>query len=259
MANIVKKGKYSEFDNGESGLTKLVEYNGKKYVLRKFKTKRKSDQVYEIYKKLEKFGILPKLYYRRGNNFIFEFIPGRECKKPPENLDVIKQVAKICAIVNKLKVNSVSDVDGSFRKALNVILKGKKISPKQLVVLKKVYFTKKEEIRPSLVLEVWDVHSGNFILYKKKVYLVDVGGIRVDYKGLGIIKSLSWFKTGKQRSTFRKSYDSVASIKYMDEDYTNFLIFYYYINSLSERILKNKEWEKSSKERLTKALAYAYS
>ena len=151
-------------------MTKLVEYNGKKYVLRKFKTKRKSDQVYEIYKKLEKFGILPKLYYRRGNNFIFEFIPGRECKKPPENLDVIKQVAKICAIVNKLKVNSVSDVDGSFRKALNVILKGKKISPKQLVVLKRFILQRRKRLDHH-----WSWKSGMYIpgilFYTRKKFI----------------------------------------------------------------------------------------
>ncbi len=256
MIDVIRKGEYSEFENGESGLTKLIKYGGNRYVLRKFKSKRESDKMHKICKKLERFDILPKLYYRKGNDFVFEFVPGKECEKPPENLNIVKQVAKICAIVNKLKVGSKKNLDENFGKALNILLNKKKINKKQLTVLKETYSKMKKRISPQIALEVWDVHQGNFIFYKKKVYFVDIGGIKVDYKGLGIIKSFSWFKTEKQRTIFRKAYDSITSIKYMDKDHINFLNFYYSIISISERILKNKSWGSGSKERLKKAFNY---
>ena len=129
MKEIILKGEYKEFVNGESGLTKLINYKGKNYVLRKFKTKKEAEECKKIYFKLEKFGFLPKLLYCDGNNFVFEFIPGRECKKPPENLEIIRQVARICAIVNKTKYNgSIKDLDKRFYKSVNTMIN--KIIPK---------------------------------------------------------------------------------------------------------------------------------
>ena len=170
IIEAIRKGEYSVFNNGVSGLTNLIIYKGNKYVLRKFKSKRESDEIHKIYKKLEKFNFLPKLLHREGNNFVFEYIPGRECKKPPENLDTVRQIARICATVNKLKVNSTNNLDGNFRKYLSILLNKKKINKKQLTLLKEKYFTVKGKIKPPVSLEVWDVHQGNFIVYKKKIY-----------------------------------------------------------------------------------------
>jgi hypothetical protein len=189
--DIIKKGKYSDFKNGESGMTKLIIYKGEKYVFRKFKSKKASDEIFYIYKKLEKYKFLPKLLYRKENIFIFEYISGKECKKPPQNLDTVKQVAKICAIVNKLKTNKKFSFDENFTKALKFILNKKKINKKQYNNLRNTYKSLKEKIKPKISLEVWDVHQGNFILNNKKIYLIDIGGIRIYYKGMGIIKSYS--------------------------------------------------------------------
>lgn len=253
MKDVILKGEYKEFANGESGLTKLIDYKGKKYVLRRFKTKKESKECKKIYSKLERFGFLPKLLYSKESNFIFEFIPGRECKKPPENLEIVRQVAEIYALVNKTKYNfSIKNLDKIFYKSVNTILCKKRINKNESLKIKKAYKKFKFQVNPVPSLEVWDVHQGNFILNRKKVYLVDVGGINVNFKGIGIIKSYSWFKTNRQRKAFEEAYNKILPIKFMNESYTNFLIFVYYVNSISERMLKEKEWGEGSKNRLNK-------
>lgn len=250
----VLKGSYSNLENGKSGTAKLLVYKKKKYVVRTFKDKEKSDEIYKIYKKLKKFNFLPKLLYKKDNVFLFEYIPGRECKKPPENLEVVRQVAIICAKVNKIKFSKKVDLDKDFTEKLKIILKNKKINKKQYSTLQKRYKVLKKIAKPKIFLDAWDIHQGNFIINKKKVYMIDLGGIGLGYRGLGIIKSYYWFKKENQRDAFRKSYNSILSLKYFDSEYENFMKFYYYICYVAHRLRKYNEFGEGSKKRLKQAL-----
>ena len=80
---ILKEGKISrlipdEANAGMSGEVHLLEHQGKKYVVRKCRTKERADLFEEIIKKFKRDGFLPRLFCRCGNDLLLEYLPGRD-------------------------------------------------------------------------------------------------------------------------------------------------------------------------------------
>ena len=81
MVKALKEGTIKSLDGGDTKHTFLLTYETKKYILRKFSSKKDANYYLSICKKLLKYNFLPKFYYQSGRKVLFEYIEGRDCNK----------------------------------------------------------------------------------------------------------------------------------------------------------------------------------
>ncbi|MEK6909274.1 MAG: hypothetical protein AABX23_04450 [Nanoarchaeota archaeon] len=226
MKNILKNGKISVLtsdDGGEgwSGEVHLLTYEGRKYVLRKYKTLKRAKYFEEISHKLEKYGFLPKFLGRVGKDVLYEYIEGRDLIKK-ESKSVIYRVGKICAYINKIKVNG--SVTRRFEKNLNEVRKAKLLPKEEIERVEKIYQFLLKKTKPIFTLDANDLHGSNLRLRNGNVYLVDIDSIAERPKLFAIGKAFfKWFKKPKEQKQFRKGYSSISSTQFWDEKYQDFI------------------------------------
>ena len=185
----------------------------------------------------------------------YEYIEGRDLTKEKETLKTFEEIGKICAHINKVKVNG--HISTLFNRQLRELhtgafkftkkeaerrrrnnIKHVKLKPvfneRKYKDIKGVYNKLKKKLNPELTLEANDVAKGNFRLGKdNKVYFVDIEAIKPKVKGFGIGKLyLRWAKEKKQQQAFAKGYTSVSSLKFFTVEYKDFI----YISFLIQRI-----------------------
>lgn len=235
MRHLLKNGKISVLTSddggtGWSGEVHLLIYEGKKYVLRKYKTLKRAKYFEKISNKLEKYGFLPKLLGRVGKDVIYEYIEGRDLIKK-ENTSIIYQIGKICAYINKIKVNG--DVTRRFKKNFKEVKKRKLISKEEIVKVETVYQSLLGKAKPIFTLDANDLHGSNLRLRDGKVYLVDIDSIAERPRLFAIGKAFfKWFKKPSQQLEFRKGYSSISSTKFWTGEYQDFI----YLNWLIQDI-----------------------
>lgn len=250
MKHILKQGVISKLEGGDSGETFLVKFAGKSFVLRKYETKKEADYNILIHKKLKKYGFFPELYYQEGNNVLFEYIKGRNCKKS-DALSVAKQVGKICARINQLKINSVDYEEKNVASRLKILQNKSIVSREQAVLLEKKYVELKRKVKPKIAIDFDDIYPENFRLKKGRIYLVDIEGFELKIKGRGIGKGfLRWFKTPMQRERFKRGYASVASLGFLTKAYLQFLYLDFTIKNIAYKIRRKKEMRADDLDRL---------
>jgi len=244
MKNILKKGKITKLEGGDSEETFLIKHKGRKFVLRIYETEKEANYYDLIYKKLEKYNIFPKLYYKEKNKLLFEYIEGRDCKKS-DALKVAFQVGRICALINGLNIKKRLFKLKPLRHAINIFRKNKSFKEYQLNQIERRYDRLKNNSHQPIALDFDDVYPQNFRLRKGKIYLVDIEDINYKFKGAGIAKSfIRWFRTPKQRLNFRRGYESIVSMKFLSKKYLQFLYFNFLIFNMVYNIKKDKELNK---------------
>ena len=95
-----KEGAVKSLEGGDTKHTFLLTYRDKKYILRKFSSKKDADYYLSICKRLLKHNFLPKLHYQKGKSCLFEYIEGRDCNKLDASR-IARQVGRICGVINK--------------------------------------------------------------------------------------------------------------------------------------------------------------
>ena len=255
IAKAFKEGIIKSLDGGDTKHTFLLTYRDKKYILRKFSSKRDADYYLSICKRLLKHDFLPKFYYQKGRNALFEYIVGRDCNKKDAS-HIAQQVGRICGLINKLKSEVYYDADSRFLSYIKNIQSKKLIDGENASNIKNLYIFLKKKVHPKLRLDANDVYPENFRLRNGKVYLVDVEAIKPLFKGHGIVKSfVRWFKTPKQRKKFKEGYTSVASIKFLTDDYLKFLYLNFFIRSIAIKLRLNTKLNPEDFKRLNILLA----
>ena len=241
MKDVLKNGKISKLTGGDTGHAFLLEYEGKKYVLRKFEDEKVAEYYFELCKKLEGQGFLPHIYYKEGKNIIFEYIEGRDCNKK-DAVKVAFQVGKICSLINKIDSDENYSLDERFVSYLKDLKDNNFIDSNESSIAIKIYHDLKKKINPKIVMDANDVYPENFRLRGGAVYLVDIEAIKPMIKGFGVAKSfVRWFRTPKQRENFKKGYESVQPISFLTEGYLKFLYLNFLARSVSIKIrLKTK-------------------
>lgn len=265
MKQILEKGKIQELlsDGGGRGWSKeahLLIYDNKKYMLRKAQTLKRAKTYEQISKKLEKFGFLPKFLGRYGKNVIYEYIEGRDLQKK-ESLKSIKQIGKISAYINKIKITVREAMEGRIKKQIKEATTGKfkklkkKVKPlltkEKSEKVKKLYFYLKRKSKPIIRLDLNDATPSNFRLRKGKVYFVDIESIKPRIRGYSIGKAFTkWFQTKKQRKVFLEGYKLVSSIKFLNKYYLDFIYLNYLIQEVNYTCRYGKKYKPKYKTRL---------
>lgn len=246
----MKEGVVKKLEGGDTNHTFLLTHDNKKYILRKFSTKKEADYYIKICKKLSKHGFLPKIYYQKGRRALFEYIEGRDCNKE-DAARVAGQVGRICGQINKLNNEVKYDSDKRFYSYVATLKREKLIDGKKELSVKNMYFSLKKKLRPKIALDANDVYPENFRLRKGKVYLVDIEAIKPLFQGHGIAKSfIRWFKTPEQRRKFKQGYHSIRSINFLTEDYLKFLYLNFFVRSIAIRLRLKVELNQRDIERL---------
>ena len=254
MKHILKEGVRSKFEKGIVSKVELIEYDGKKYVLRTFKSKKKADYYSSILKKLKKYKFTPKILYQNKRQVLFEFIEGRDCKESDASRAAY-QVGKICAAINKLKNLESYNLNRKFNTFLNLIERRNVISKTDAKSARNLYKMLYRKLKPKIALDANDVYAENFRIVHGKLYLVDVEAIRPTIKGYGIIKGFNrWFQKSKQQKDFLKGYNSIGNTKFLTEDYLKFANLFFYARSIALRLMFNNSPHGIDVDRLLKLL-----
>lgn len=271
MKNILSKGKISELvsDSGQggwSGEAHLVKHGKKKFMLRKAQNIERAKKYQQISKKLEKSKILPKFLGISENNVLYEYIEGRDLRNN-ESLDVVKQVGKISAHINKINAKDldtsrfkrqvVQATTGIFEKhkTNRPMLTKNKIKPlltkeKSKRILK-LYNYLRKKTNPAIKLDLNDANPSNFRLRKNKVYFVDIEAIKPRIKGYCIGKAFTkWFKTDKQRKAFLEGYNPVLSTKFLSEYYLDFIYLNFLVQEINYACKYGKKYKPRQETRL---------
>src|SRR4030042_66063 len=128
MKNVIEQGEIAKLrsDSGVGGISgemHLVRHDGKKYALRICLDEKRAEDYSALYYNMEKHGFFPKLLYREGKHFLFEFIEGRDCtlKDGPE---IAYEVGKIFALVNSIPTDNLKtlNADKKFFSDLDFLL-----------------------------------------------------------------------------------------------------------------------------------------
>jgi hypothetical protein len=231
---ILKSGKITSLAHsegiGSTGEAHLAEFNGKKYLLRICKDKGTAERYIKYYNQFKKYGFFPELLETHDNYLLFEFIKGRTCKEENEEIRVIEQVGKICAIINKGRANY--DYESGFFRKLNAISEKKILTNKKIDEIREFY--KKSKVKLKILLDAGDVTNDNFMVKGKKIYFVDIEAIKPNIKGFGIAKSFSsWFKSEKERKAFEKGYSKINSMKFFNKNYRDLCTLIFLIHRIS--------------------------
>jgi len=250
VKHIINNGKISKLEGGESGETFLVKYSGKKFVLRRYQTKKEADYYVSVYNKLKKYGFLPDLYFHEDKDILMEYISGRDCKKS-DALKVAEQVGRICALISKLKIRSIFNKNKPLEPLLDIMKIKGIIGESSSQSLIKEYYGLKKRVKPKLSIDYDDVHPQNFRLRNGRVYLVDLEEFDLNFKGAGIAKSfLRWFKTDFERKNFLRGYAEISSPDFLTQDYLKFLYLRFTIYIVAYKIKKNLDINPNDLDRL---------
>lgn len=246
ITQILKHGKIKKLTSskgsGTTGEAHLAQLKGKKYVLRICPNKKTADWYLFLYKKLEKYEILPKIFEYQGKYLLIEYIIGRDLKEK-EDEKIIYMVGKICALVNKTKY--AGKYKNKFLDKLNEITDRNIISEEKSKKIEELYKKLKSKIKLHFSLDIGDTTNDNFRLSKKgKIYFVDIEAIKYHIKGMSIAKAFyQWFKKPEERKNFIKGYKSKHPINYLTKNYLKFC----YLIFLIQRIrFKHNKGEKAS-------------
>jgi hypothetical protein len=273
IKKILSKGEISELvsDSGQggwSGEAHFVEYENKKYVLRKAQTLKIAKNYENISIKLGKTKILPTFLGRTGKNVLYEYIEGRDLKVN-ESLKIIKQIGKISAQINKINSGNFSIKPRFYKQvkeATTGIFKEKKTADRPILTkdkikplltkekakrIKKLYLYLNKKIKPPIKLDMNDANPSNFRLRKGKVYFVDIEAIKPRIKAYHIGKAFTkWFKTLKQRKAFLEGYKSVLPIKFLTEYYYDLIYLIYLVQEVNYSCKYGKKYKPRQETRL---------
>jgi len=264
MKHILDKGEIKELvaDSGSagwSGETHLIRHEGKKYVLRRCKTTQKAKRYEEIYGKLGRYGFLPKLLGRIKKDVLFEYIQGRDLRGK-ETASIIRQVGKIEAYTNKLKIKgSVSTrFNNHIKESITGVFKvpGKKVKPilkeEKGKRMKKLFNLLKKRAKPKPIL-AWDandIYNENYRVRNGKVYLVDIEAIKTRIKGFGIGKAFNrWFNAERERKAFVNGYKSIAK-HFFNEEHMDLIYLNYFNQEINYRCILGAPYKPRYKKRL---------
>ncbi len=263
MKHLLKNSKISKLFpdeknmGGMSSEVHLIRHCGKKYVLRVCKSDERADLFEEVSRKFEKYGFIPKLLGRHKNNLFFEYLQGRDLREK-DALRYAETIGKICAIINKEKINRFKfkkwNYDKKFFKRLDFLLDKKIIDKEKSESVTDKYKQLKKKVKIKWGFDLGDIDYTNFRLSNGKIYFVDIEGVNVRLIGIGIAKPfLQWFRTPKQRKKFLKGYNSVRSSRFLTKDYLQFVYLCFLINNIFSKY-KNKISYASNLRRLDKLL-----
>ncbi len=249
MRRILKEAKITKTKLGNSGQTFLVKYRNKKYILRKCDNKNEADFYIKIYKKLKRYGFLPKILGKNKENILFEFIEGRNCRKN-DSPEVIYQVGKICAYINKIGFRKF-DIDKKAFYNLGTLLDKRIIDKEKFKEIREFYNRLKAKIKPKAAVDPNDVYPENFRIRSGKVYFIDIEAIKPRLKGQGIAKAfIRWFKTSKQKEEFKRGYNSISSIKFLTEDYLRFCYLNFLLQTIGIKLREGRDFNKEDLKRI---------
>lgn len=256
MKHILKKGKISkllpediEGGGGLSNETHLIQYNGKRYVLRKCKSKKDADNYEKISQKLFSKNILPRLLYRQDKDLIYEFIPGRDLRLK-DALKASFQIGEITAKIHniKLKTKENYNIKNIFEESIKNINKKRILTSKESKELQKLFEYLYKKVKPKVGLDLTDIVPANFRINKGKIYAVDIEAIKTSFIGRGIAKAfLKWFTTSKQKENFLKGYSKHRSAKFLDENYLKLSELFFIIHNTNIKIKEKREYSKNIK------------
>ena len=238
IKEILEYADISLIDCPIGGMTKevhLAQIDGKKYILRRGKTKENADR-YEGYSRaLEGRGITPKIFERDGNDILYEFLDGRDLTY--DDLDYAREIGRISGIVNEVPNSESPDIDFRFSKATTYLLSHGIITEEEKKKAEERYF----QYRPDKLIiasELTDVIPGNFRYSQGKIYLVDIDAIWPMTKGRGFAKAfVKWFRDDNSRERFLAGYNEVGDSSFFTPDYQQFV----YLNFLVHKI---RDWHK---------------
>ena len=103
---LAKKSYYLPKHTHDGGATKETHFassGNDKYILRICHDDKSRSYCHEAFRVFSNKNILPKLIEEKEENFLIEFIIGRDLKEKNESLDNIKRVGIILAQVNRVK------------------------------------------------------------------------------------------------------------------------------------------------------------
>ena len=229
-----------------SGRTFLaIGEDGKNYKLHYASSLEKADEIEQNVKTIPH--IFPPLLGREGSYLLFEWIGGKALIKE-EDPEVIRKLGRLVADVHNLTKTSQETPDGFFIKKLNAIPEGVLNELQKEKILSR-YDELKNKSKVDVVLDLHDIHSGNFkIDDNQNVLLVDEGGLGHRVKGLGIAKPLiNWFNA-EQRKAFWEGYNEVHSGDYFDKDYESLVKIIESIRAIAFRVSKKQQPETWAKE-----------
>jgi len=262
---------------GLTGEVHLLRYKDKKCVVRRCKDLETAENYQKIYKKLEKYGFLPRFLGRQGNDVCFEYIDGRHLRKDDPS-KVYEKIGKIAAQINrfsgelnyrKIFGNQLKEIEtGKYvfsekvrerRRINNEDIRPKKVfSAGEVREIRRVFNYLDKKCRPKTSLDGNDFGASNFLVDSYgRVFFVDIEGIRPKVKGFGISKArMHLAKKNSQREALLKGYSSVSSAKFLTEEYMDFLDISFLIQKINYRfkIYRKEEYEVPVKK-LKKILA----
>lgn len=277
IKQIIKQGETSlllpddkEKGGGLSWEVYLLQYKGKRYVMRRCPSLKHAKQHEKLSNRLEKHGFLPKLLGRSGKVLLYHYIEGRDLKNN-EKAEAFKKLGMIAAHVNTIK--SRGNPDRYFLGLLNELVKGKvtqtvkskrrvaldiqsgirrKLKEKALFTkeqgneIKKIYFYLRDFAKPKIVLDIVGINPGNFRLSKEgKIYFVDVDAVKSDFKGFGINRCFKYFsKSVKKQESLRKGYESVSSMQFLNKEYRDLCNLSSLIRTINVACQTGKDYKK---------------
>ena len=256
---------------GLSMETYLWENDKNKYIVRRCKSEEKAKFYEIISEKLSKYKLIPKLIKRNGVDVIYEYIDGRDLRKK-EKLDIFKQVGEICAKINNVKILRDEEINIFFDKQLKELETGnyKKFTFEEMAEKRKrrpnerhdirrikslITSDEKDEIKrinnslirttkATVCLDAVDVSPANFRLSNNKIYFVDIGGIKITIKGIGLAKGLwGWAQTERQRSSILEGYFSNTK-EICSEEFLDLIKLHYLIQSLHDRVKLGRDYKR---------------
>jgi thiamine kinase-like enzyme len=242
ITEILERGKLKPISKegmGSTGEAHLAVLDGQKYLLRICPSE-KVQRYINYYRKFRKYGFIPRLLERKNNYLLFEFIDGRVAHEH-ESPKVIKEVGKICAIINKLGARYSFKRERSFLEKLDEVKRKKVISQTIYDETLRLYKELKTKVKLKTSLDAGDVTSDNFMIGKNgRVYFVDIEAIKPNIKGMGIAKSFAvWFKKENEKEHFREGYKSIGSMDFYTDDYGKLATLLFFVQRI--RFKANKE------------------
>ncbi|OGJ17916.1 hypothetical protein A3K73_02825 [Candidatus Pacearchaeota archaeon RBG_13_36_9] len=255
MKNVIEQGEIAKLrsDSGVGGISgemHLVRHDGKKYALRICLDEKRAEDYSALYYNMEKHGFFPKLLYREGKHFLFEFIEGRDCtlKDGPE---IAYEVGKIFALVNSIPTDNLKtlNADKKFFSDLDFLLKQGIIDNEKHEEIKQLHEALRGKADLKMAAEISDCIPSNFRISNGKVFLVDIEAIRYRFKGRGIAKAfLRWFKKNEERTKFIEGYSSVAPVDFLTESHLKFSYLYYLVINTRFKLETKKTYSENLKQ-----------
>jgi fructosamine-3-kinase len=229
---------------GRSEQTYIVKDGDNKYVLRKYKDKKEADEDAYFSKKVGRLDIIPRFYGQDGKNLLFEYIEGRDLSKE-ESLDVFRQMGEISAKAHRIKADKFN-LDKRFLRNLGYLKRKKTIDAGGYKKIKRAYLSLKQELKPTVTLDVADIIPDNYRINKNgKVYWIDIEGLKPSLKGRGMGKAyLKWFDE-TQKGAFKEGYEKIAPMDWFGKKYETLSKLYFIVHNTALRIKEKRPLDKN--------------